>query len=162
MKRKVYIETSIPSFYYEVRTEPEMVARREITRRWWATERRYFDLFTSATVMAELLGGDFPGRENAIKMMEQIPLLQVTPDIDNIVSIYAKRTLMPSKNLGDAYHLALASYYEVDYLLTWNCRHLANVRKQEHVKKVNEELGMIVPKLITPEMLFSEFSESAI
>jgi predicted nucleic acid-binding protein len=66
---------------------------------------------------------------------------------------------MPRSDPGDAYHLAMASYYQVDFLLTWNCRHLANVNKQEHIKKVNEELGLKVPILTTPEMLFSEYAE---
>jgi hypothetical protein len=81
MKRKVYIETSIPSFYYEVRAEPEMVARREITRRWWATERGYFDLRTSVYTHGELERGSFPGKADAIAMTKTIELLQAVPAI---------------------------------------------------------------------------------
>lgn len=159
MKRKVYLETSIPSFYYEVRPEPEMVARREITRRWWATERQWFELYTSLPVLVELNGGNYPGRDDALKLLHNIPLFQVIPAIDEIVTVYAQHKLMPSNNLVDAYHLALASYYEVDYLLTWNCRHLANVRKQEHIAKINERLKLKTPTLTTPEALFGEMNQ---
>jgi predicted nucleic acid-binding protein len=115
MKRKVYIETSIPSFYYEVRTEPEMIARREITRRWWATERGYFDLFTSPIALKELSDGNYPSQKDAIALMTTIPVLAAVSRIHEIVSAYARHKLMPANNLSDAYHLAFASYYEVDF-----------------------------------------------
>lgn len=99
------------------------------------------------------------GKEEALQLVQAIPLLQIVPNIDAIVSVYAQRKLMPATNLADAYHLALASHYEVDYLLTWNCRHLANVRKQDHIAEVNRELGLMVPKLTTPEALFTESTE---
>jgi len=92
-------------------------------------------------------------------MINAIELLQAVPPIEQIVSIYVQHHLMPGKDLGDAYHLAIASYYEVDYLLTWNCRHLANVNKQEHIETVNKQIGLKVPRLITPDSLFSENAE---
>jgi predicted nucleic acid-binding protein len=159
MKRKVYIETSIPSFYHTTRTDPKIVGLREVTRRWWATERQWFDLSTSLPVFTELQGGNYPSREQAVQLLVGIPLLEVTPIIDDIVIVYAEHKLMPSNNLADAYHLALASYYGVDYLLTWNCLHLANVRKQEHIAKINERLRLRTPTLTTPENLFRESAE---
>ncbi|HVX84984.1 MAG TPA: hypothetical protein VH253_09220 [Phycisphaerae bacterium] len=159
MKRKVYIETSIPSFYHTNRTDPKIVAQRETTRRWWATERQWFDLTTLQPVLTELEDGDYPFRDDAIRLLDGIAFLRVVPVIDDIVAVYADHKLMPSNNLADAYHLALASYYQVDYLLTWNCRHLANVRKQEHIAKINEKLKLTVPTITTPENLFGEAAE---
>src|SRR5512145_2344979 len=110
MKRGVYIETTIPSFYYEVRTEPEMVARRQSTRRWWAEEGGHYDLFISAFVLGELEEGEYPGRDDAIKLVQPLPLLEVVPEIEDIAGVYMARRLMPRDDIGDAYHLAVASY----------------------------------------------------
>jgi predicted nucleic acid-binding protein len=156
MKRTVYIETTVPSFYYEVRTEPEMVARRDTTRRWWATERAHYDLYASVFTKGELERGDYPGKADALLLLEELPILGVTPEIESIASVYVKRKLMPVEDAGDAYHLATASYYGVHFLLTWNCRHLANANKTHHVRTVNADLGLPVPIIVTPDMLFSE------
>jgi hypothetical protein len=63
---------------------------------------------------------------------------------------------MPADDAGDAAHLAVASYHGVDYLLTWNCRHLANANKFEHIRVINRRLGLMTPELVTPEQLFEE------
>ncbi len=156
MKRSVYIETTIPSFYYEVRTEPEMVARRESTRRWWANERARYDLYSSVFTSGELQRGDYPGKAEALRLLEGLPVLGVTSEIESIASVYVKRKLMPVEDAGDAYHLAAASFYGMSFLLTWNCRHLANANKTQHVRTVNAELGLPVPIIATPDMLFTE------
>ena len=159
MRRSVYIETTIPSFYYEVREEPEMIARRESTRRWWKEESANYDLVTSAFVVGELQEGDYPGRVEALKLANSIALLEIVPEIQTIVSVYVARLLMPSADLGDAYHLAVASYYGVHFLLTWNCRHLANANKVRHMQAVNAELGLSVPIVTTPDLLLTESSD---
>ena len=156
MKRKIYIETSIPSFYHTTRSEPKLVGQRETTRRWWATERQWFDLCTSEIALRELADGEYPSQKDAIALMLGIPVLAAAPGVVEIVEAYARHKLMPTNNLSDAFHLAFASYYEVDYLLTWNCRHLANVNKQKHIEAINEALHLKVPILTTPEFLFSE------
>ena len=162
MKQTVYIETTVPSFYFEVRTEPAMVARRESTRRWWNEEAHRYDLFISPLVLAELRGGDYPGKGDAPALVADLPLLEVVPRIDDIASTYMRRRLMPRGDTGDAYHLAIASYYAVNFLLTWNCRHLANANKTEHLRKVNEELELFVPTVTTPDLLFREEAEDVL
>ena len=80
----VYIETTIPSFYYEVREEPEMVARRNWTRQWWdGLGERYFDLVTSQPVLDELSRGCFPGKNDALKLVNDLELLPIVEEIDN-------------------------------------------------------------------------------
>ena len=153
MRRSVYIETTIPSFYYQERAEPEMVARRESTRRWWAEEGPRFDLSCSAFVVGELRQGVYPGQAEAIKLIESLPLLEIVPEIEDIVNVYVRRKLMPA---GDAYHLAVASYYGLDFLLTWNCQHLANANKVRHLQVVNGELGLPAPIVTTPDLLLTE------
>jgi predicted nucleic acid-binding protein len=150
---RIYIETTIPSFYYEVRTQPDMVARRMWTREWFDTDSKNHELVTSATVLMELEQGDFPGRLDAIELVSNLSPVPITIEIEKIVEEYIKRLLMPSNPPLDAVHLALASFYECDFLLTWNCKHLANANKFDNIAKVNAILGLSNPKLVTPLQL---------
>ncbi|MDZ7292609.1 MAG: type II toxin-antitoxin system VapC family toxin [candidate division KSB1 bacterium] len=154
MKQRVYIETSIPSFYYEVRTEPEMVARREWTREWWDEHSQEYLLVISPAVLDELSRGTFPNQDKVLELVSNLQLIPVEPAITEIVQTYIKHQVMPNDPIGDALHLALASYHKCDFLLTWNCKHLANANKFHHIRRVNTMLGLFVPMLVTPlEML---------
>lgn len=150
MAKRVYIETTIPSFYQETRTEPEMVARRRWTREWWDTRRHAYEVVTSAAVIEELESGEHPKRADALRLVVGLPLLPVVTAIDRIVDAYIARHVMPADPRGDALHLALASYHNCHFLLTWNCRHLANANKFDHIRFVNSELGIFCPILTTP------------
>jgi len=154
MKPRVYIETSIPSFYHEPRTEPEMVAQRIWTRQWWDGRRDEYEVVTSEAVLDELSAGDYPTRDQALSLISSLSVLPVEPAIAEIVEAYIAHQVMPQDPLGDALHLALASYHRCDFLLTWNCNHLANANKFNHIKRINILLGLFVPMLVTPlEML---------
>src|SRR5213593_1782294 len=154
MKPLVYIETSIPSFYFEVRTEPEMVARQQWTRQWWDQRRHEYILTTSIPVLDELGAGDYPGKEDALSLVKDLSLVPIDEAIGDIVQAYIQHKVMPKDPVGDALHLALASYHKCDFLLTWNCNHLANANKFGHIRRVNMMLGLYVPLLVTPlEML---------
>ena len=155
-KPRVYVETTIPSFYHEVRTESEMVARREWTREWWDNYRTGYDLFASEAVIDELENGAFPQKDDALVLIEGVPLLDIEDPIGDIVEAYIQRHVMPADPAGDALHLALASFHRCDFLLTWNCRHLANANKFAHIRRVNGILGLFVPSLVTPLELLGE------
>lgn len=157
MRKRVYIETSIPSFYYEPRTDPEMVARREWTRQWWDGQRHHYELVTSLPVLEELRRGEHPSKEEAVHLLAPLPLLPIPDLIEEIVETYIRHRVMPADPRGDALHLALTSYHGCHFLLTWNCAHLANANKFEHIRHVNALLGLHVPALITPvELLLWE------
>ena len=162
MNKIVYIETSIPSFYYEVRTDPEMIARINWTKEWWDNERDHYQLVTSLAVIEELESGDYPNKENALEMLADVLLLNIPMAIRDIVDTYIVRQLMPSNPRGDALHLAIASFHGCDFLLTWNCKHLANANKFAHIRRINTLLGLFVPTLTTPfELLSWEGEENA-
>ena len=156
MKPKVYIETTIPSFYYETRTEPEMIARRSWTREWWDNYRENYELFTSRAVIDELERGTFPIKNDALGLIKNLQMLKVNQRVIDTVSVYIAHQLMPADPKGDALHLAIASNYKVDFILTWNCRHLANANKFAHTRSVNGILGLFVPSLVTPLELLGE------
>jgi len=154
--KSVYIETSIPSFYFETRQAPEMVARRTWTRRWWERCRHRYELVTSEAVVAELEEGEYPARAEAVALVTKLPRLPMPEEIADIIDTYILHRLMPRKRLGDALHLALASFHKCDFLLTWNCSHLANANKFEQIRIINTRLGLFVPALVTPMELCAE------
>ena len=127
-----------------------MVARRQWTREWFDTSILFDEIVTSAAVLEELERGAFPGRADAILMIQEITPLQITDDIRQIVREYIDRKLMPADPSGDALHLAVASFYGCDFLATWNCKHLANANKFAEIARINGILGLAVPALVTP------------
>lgn len=159
MKPKVYVETSIPSFYHETRTNAAAVARREWTRQWWDMERLNFEIFSSEAVYEEMSLTPEPKRQQCLDLLDSLDLLPIEPKIAHIVNVYIAHKIMPNNGLGDALHLAIASYYECDFLLTWNCKHLANANKFQHIERINKMLGLFVPKLITPLELLGDHYE---
>jgi predicted nucleic acid-binding protein len=156
MSKSVYLETTIFSFYHDDRGTPEIVVMREWTREWWESFRHRYDLVTSTAVLAELERGELAHRDRALAMAMRLPAIPVEPGIAEIVEVYIQRKVMPADPLGDALHLALASVHKADYLLTWNCKHLANANKFDHIRRVNTLLGLHVPGLVTPLELMGE------
>lgn len=155
MIQMVYIETTIPNFYHEARTEPEMIARKNWTREWWDSQSEHYQLVTSVAVLEELEQGDYPNKEKILNLVADIPLLDINMEIHDIVETYIKRKLMPADTRGDALHLAVTSFHGCDFLLTWNCKHLANANKFKDIRRLNTLLGLYVPALITPVELLS-------
>ncbi len=158
MKTKVYIETTIPSFYYEERKEPSAIARKQWTREWWNAHRKKYLPVTSVAVLDELSSKNYPEtkRKKLLKLIAEIPLIPIEPDIISIVEAYIQHKVMPESPVGDALHLALASYHKRDFLLTWNSKHLANANKFGHIRRINTLLGLYVPLLVTPLELLGE------
>jgi len=137
-----------------------MVARRLWTRRWWNRAISDCELVTSAAVIDELERGDFPNRGECLDLVKTLPVLAIEAPILEIVQTYIARKVMPADPVGDALHLALASFHGCDFLVTWNCQHLANGRKFGHIRRVNALLGLPVPALVTPLELIGVGDES--
>ncbi len=150
MSETVYIETTIFSFYHDARTSPTVVAMRQWTREWWEAHSNRYELVTSTAVLAELETGEMPHRAKSLAMAKRLPAIPVEDEISEIVEAYIRHRVMPAQPLGDALHLALASFHKFDYLLTWNCKHLANANKFAHIRRVNAMLGLSMPALVTP------------
>jgi len=106
-------------------------------------------LVTSEVVLNELVKGPADRSADWLALIRDLPLLPVEQAVVEIVQTYVRHRLMPNAP-GDALHLALASYYKCDFLVTWNCRHLANANKFGHIRRVNAMLGLAVPELVTP------------
>ncbi len=120
------------------------------TRQWWFECAPQFELFTSPAVILELQQGSSEKTAERLDLIAEIELLDISDDVEHTVGTYIERRAMPNDPGGDALHLAVASYYRMDVLLTWNCRHLASPNKMRHIRAVNRELGLPTPLVTTP------------
>src|SRR5262245_42021381 len=112
---RVYVETSIPSFYFAIGDEPDIAARRQWTQQWWETAAKKYELVTSDAVLDEL-GEGIPERSaERVAMVQYLPLLPLDPEISDIVEAYVRHKVMPADPGGDALHLALASHHKCDF-----------------------------------------------
>jgi len=155
MQPTVYIDTTIPSYYTDQRESLSLHIQR--TRTWWQEERHAYQVYCSDFVELELSESVFVGQAEALTLIAEIPRLAINSEIEQIVEVYLANYLMPGKDIRDAIHLAFASYYKLDFLLTWNIRHLANARKRAHIRVINSRLHLTIPEIITPlELLLTE------
>ena len=153
MLSKVYVETSVIGAYFEERNDVVSAAQRHWSRLWWDEIRSEYNAVVSEGVINELANPNYPRSQDAVALVDDIQHVELVGEVYEIVNIYITRKLMPRDILGDALHLALASYHKCDYLLTWNCKHLANPNKFQHIRIVNTALGLYVPVITTPNQL---------
>jgi predicted nucleic acid-binding protein len=150
LKPIAYIETTIPNFYYDLRSSAGVTSRRESTRTWWESAANQYHMLTSEVVVEELSAGTSPLVALRLGLIQHLPVLTALPEVAGIVSTYIRHKLMPRNPGGDALHLALASYYRCDLIVTWNCKHLANANKFVHIRQINHRMGLPVPEIVTP------------
>ncbi len=154
MKEKVYLDSTVPSYYFDEREALRTFT--DITRKWWSEMSGDYELYISDAVLQELNNGNYPRKDEIIRLVSAIPLLPLAPDLEQVVEFYISNYVMPRSLVGDALHLAYASYFDIQYLLTWNCNHLANANKRKHIRVVNARLGLSTPEIVTPLELFKE------
>jgi len=154
--RTVYIETSIVSYLTSRPSRDIRVAAwQEITTQWWEQERRNFELFTSELVIAEAGGGDAEGAKKRLEKLQGIPAVA----IDDAAKRFAARLIhdggVPPEAQADALHIATASIHGLDYLLTWNCRHIDNAVTKPIIRSICAIVGYPCPEICTPLELLS-------
>jgi hypothetical protein len=154
MMRSVYIETTIPS-YLAAWQSPQIVmaARQQITHDWWNHHRKNFELFISQIVLDEASGGDPEASAKRLEILRDIDVLEPPADVDEIVETLLKEAALPENALNEALHVAIAIGNGMDYLLTWNCRHIANATLHDRMASACEALGLELPVICTPEQL---------
>lgn len=131
-----------------------------MARQWWTEAPDRYELVTSPAVLNELSAGILERSALRLSLVQDLPLLPVEPAITAIVVTYVQQRVMPADPAGDALHLAIASFHKCDFLVTWNCAHLANANKFGHIRRVNTMLGLYVPALVTPLELLGVDRES--
>ena len=148
---RIYIESTIPS-YVVARPARDLLqaARQQLTRDWWDLQREKHELFTSQVVLDEIAAGERAMAERRLELMAGIALLISTPDVEALADDVLKSGLLPATADGDAAHIALATAYGMDILLTWNCRHIANAAITGRLRRLVEKQGYTLPEIYTP------------
>ena len=161
MASSVYIETTIPSYLTAWRSpELSMAAKQQTTRKWWDKCRGQFDLFVSDAVLLEVSGGDSDAAKRRLEVLEGIPVLTPKMESDEIVVALIDRLNLPDRAITDAAHIAICVVHGIDYLLTWNCTHIANATFQPIIHDVCDALGYSMPVICTPDQLMGDDNDS--
>ena len=154
MKPKLYIETTIPSYLVSLPSRDLIVAgHQQTTRVWWDTRRENFDIFISQFIVDEASGGDSTEAQKRLNAIEIFPQLEVNDDVLRLAEALLSNNIIPKKAATDAAHIAVASVHGMDYLMTWNCAHIANATIFNAVKNICITEGFSFPIICTPEEL---------
>lgn len=147
----VYIETSIVS-HATAWPSPDTATAvlQDQAKRWMAEQRRLYDVVTSQLVIDEAGMGDADAAARRLKMLDGIPVLPVNPDADSVADEIIRRSMMPTSARIDALHVATAALADVQYLLTQNCKHIANAHELPRIYRLLDELGLSGMLICTP------------
>ena len=154
MEPKLYLETTIVSYLTARRSRDiVMAARQEITRRWWARRRNNFALYTSDIVIEESSEGDAHAVRRRLAVLEKVAELKASEEAQALAEQLLKQGPLPEKAAVDALHIAIAATHGMAYLLTWNCKHIANASMRNKIEEVCRTNGHGAPIMCTPEEL---------
>jgi hypothetical protein len=152
----VYIVTTIPSYLGAHPSSQKPIATdQQTTHQWWANERHRFRLYTSIFTMDEASGGDAGAARRRMVYLQGIPQLTVVQEIAPLAEDLVRLLRLPAKAVMDASHLAICILHQMDYLLTWNCKHLANPVLQKELVEYCRYHDLYIPIICTPEALTS-------
>jgi len=156
----LYVETSIVSYLRQRPSEQVIMAARQLlTHHWWDGERHNYELVTSQYVVDEAAAGDSVLAAERLQLLDGIPLLPLDPRIGVIANEIVSRSILPPKAVVDALHIATVAHHRIQYLLTWNCKHIANARILPRIHEVLTDMGIAIPILCTPEEMVDDDSE---
>jgi hypothetical protein len=157
-REKVYIETSIVS-YLTARPSSDLLAAawQKVTIDWWDTQRQRFDLFVSGIVVEEAGRGGSIAAVRRIEALAGIPLLAITDEVLAFSEALIQAGALPRKALGDSLHIAVSAVHGIDYLLTWNYRHIDNAETKPIIRKVCLANSYSYPEICTPRELMGVY-----
>jgi predicted nucleic acid-binding protein len=157
MSETVYIETSVIG-YLTARSSNNLIlmANVEATREWWQNCRPQFMLYISQVVLDEVALGDIEIATQRLKILGDFPLLEIDRAVQNLAAQFLSKSNLPPKASDDALHIAAATVYGLDYLLTWNCKHIANAQIQKKLGQISLDAGYELPTICTPYELMGE------
>lgn len=157
MSETVYIETSILGYLTARSTKNLIVAANmEITRDWWELRRNTFTLYTSEAVLDEAAQGDPAIAARRLEILGDFPLLDLNQAVQGLAAQFLARSNLPPKAKIDAIHIAASTVHGMDYLLTWNCKHIANAQIQGKLAEISLDCGYVLPVLCTPNELMGD------
>ncbi len=153
----VYLETSFLSYLVARPSRDLIVAgHQQVTQDWWENRRAEFECYVSQVVLDEASAGDPLEVQKRLAVIGNMPVLEVTEETEMLAQAIMSSSVLPPHALRDAAHIAVAAVSEIDYLLTWNCKHLANAQMMRRIALVCERLSYQMPIICTPEELMGE------
>jgi hypothetical protein len=157
---RIYIESTIPS-YVVARPARDLLqaARQQLTRDWWDLKRQAHELFTSQVVLDEIAAGEAAMASQRLALLDGLPMVRATEDAEALTQRILDSGVLPTSADRDAAHIALATVYELDILLSWNCRHIANAFLQARLRRLADAAGYTLPVICTPEELLENADE---
>ena len=157
MKKSVYIETSIPS-YLTARPSRDVraAAWQQLTAQWWDEARKNYDLFTSELTVVEASAGNPEAAKRRLDSINEIPELKIDEEVQELAERLIAEDGVPRAAEADALHIAVAAVHRIDYLLTWNCRHIDNAAKKPIIRAICVNMGYSYPEICTPMELLPE------
>lgn len=156
-KPSVYIETSIVSYLAaDPSRHPVTLRNQQLTLAWWNTRREGYELYTSALTRDEAGQGDLRIARKRLALLDSIALLPREAESRQLSAALFGYIPLPEKAKADATHIATAAVHELAYVLTWNCKHIANPRLRTRIERVCSAYGFAAPRLVTPEFLMGE------
>src|SRR5256885_3759742 len=145
-KPTVYVETTIPSYLKAWPSSvPKIAEQQDLTRLWWQNSRSWYDLYISEVVLAEIRSGDATAAKERMEAVDGLPELSLSEPARGLAKDYLRLLQIPLSAAPDALHLALTVISEIEYLLTWNCKHLANPRVMRAITAENTRRALFVP-----------------
>lgn len=154
MKPKVYLETTIPSLLTAWPSRDVLIAgQQQATRDWWKQRRHRYELYVSVLVMKEVERGDATAAAQRLAELEACRVLPYPKEAEELTRALLASRLIPAKAEADAAHIAIAAVHGMDFLLTWNCRHIANAAIVEKLRNVCAREGFPAPVICTPHEL---------
>jgi len=153
-KQSVYIETTVVS-YLTARPSRDLVvaAHQQVTVEWWENSLPLLDAFIKPLVIEEVSRGDEAAAKLRLKKITEFPILEITDEVRELAELYFERIPIPGKARGDAYHLAVATYHGMDFLVSWNFTHILSARVREVVQNINTLREISTPLICSPEEL---------
>jgi predicted nucleic acid-binding protein len=153
----IYVETTVVS-YLTARPSRNLrvAAHQEITADWWLRRRPHFDLYVSVLVVEEAAAGDADAAERRLALLKGVSRLEVTEVASVLAARLVAELAIPREAAEDALHVAIAAANGMDYLLTWNCRHIANAAMRNRIADVCLASGVEAPVICTPEELLED------
>ena len=161
MKSSLYLETTVPSYVAGgIANDLIAAGHIEATKRWWSDDRQKYRLFVSAVVNDEIARGDPEIADQRRQLIVRLPRLRVTTAVVQLAGRLFDHLKLPESARPDAFHLALACHYNMDYLLTWNMKHLAGGHVRRTLEKLQRASGLVIPTICTPEELLGGGDEN--
>ncbi len=157
MTASVYLETSVIS-YLTARPSRDIVlaGHQQTTRDWWQNRRSYFEICISELVLQEARGGDRQAAEARLSVIDNIELLEITPEALQLADRLVAEVALPQKAVADALHIAIAVSNGIDFLLTWNCKHIANAIMRSKIESICRKNGYEPSIICIPEELLED------